>query len=48
MHPPIRVLFLADSHLGIDLPAQPRVPRRRRGHDFLANHALALAPALAG
>jgi DNA repair protein SbcD/Mre11 len=45
---PIRVLFLADSHLGLDLPVKPRVERRRRGQDFLANHAAALAPALSG
>lgn len=44
----IRVLFMADSHLGLDLPTTTRVERRRRGHDFLANHAAALAPALAG
>jgi DNA repair protein SbcD/Mre11 len=44
----IRILLLADSHLGFDLPARPRVPRRRRGDDFLANYAAALAPALAG
>ena len=44
----IRILFLADSHLGFDLPIQPRVKRRRRGHDFLANYSTALAPALAG
>jgi exonuclease SbcD len=44
----IRILFLADSHLGFDLPSNPRVPRRRRGHDFLANYAAALEPALAG
>jgi DNA repair exonuclease SbcCD nuclease subunit len=44
----VRVLFLADSHLGFDLPTRPRVERRRRGHDFLANYARALAPALAG
>ena len=44
----IRILFLADTHLGFDLPARPRVERRRRGHDFLANYATALAPALAG
>lgn len=44
----IRILFLADTHLGFDLPTQPRVVRRRRGHDFLANYARALAPALAG
>jgi DNA repair protein SbcD/Mre11 len=44
----IRILLLADSHLGFDLPERPRSPRRRRGHDFLANYAAALAPALAG
>ena len=43
-----RILLLADSHLGFDLPQRPRVERRRRGHDFLANYARALAPALAG
>lgn len=46
--PPIRVLLLADSHLGFDLPLRPRVERRRRGHDFLANHQRALEPARAG
>lgn len=44
----VRILLLADSHLGYDLPARPRVERRRRGHDFLANYARALAPAVAG
>jgi exonuclease SbcD len=44
----VRILLLADSHLGFDLPARPRVERRRRGHDFLANYAAALAPARAG
>ncbi len=44
----VRILFLADTHLGFDLPVQPRVQRRRRGHDFLANYARALEPALAG
>jgi len=44
----VRVLFLADSHIGLDLPIRPRVARRRRGHDFLANYQAALAPALAG
>jgi exonuclease SbcD len=44
----VRILLLADSHLGFDLPTQPRVARRRRGHDFLANYATALAPALSG
>jgi exonuclease SbcD len=44
----IRILLLADSHLGFDLPTRPRVERRRRGHDFLANHEGALARAKAG
>jgi len=44
----IRILLLADTHLGFDLPVQPRVQRRRRGHDFLANYATALEPAFAG
>jgi exonuclease SbcD len=44
----VRILLLADSHLGFDLPLQPRVERRRRGHDFLANYAAALQPALDG
>ncbi|UCG88954.1 MAG: metallophosphoesterase [Gemmatimonadota bacterium] len=33
----IRVLFLADTHLGFDLPQRPRINRRRRGHDFFEN-----------
>jgi DNA repair exonuclease SbcCD nuclease subunit len=45
---PVRILLLADSHLGFDLPLRPRVDRRRRGHDFLANHEKALAPATGG
>src|ERR1044071_912406 len=44
----IRILLLADTHRGFDLPASPRVDRRRRGHDFLANYALALEPAMSG
>ncbi|HSJ13340.1 MAG TPA: metallophosphoesterase [Longimicrobiales bacterium] len=48
MADPLRILFLADSHLGFDLPERPRVARRRRGEDFLANHAAALAPARRG
>jgi DNA repair exonuclease SbcCD nuclease subunit len=44
----IRILFLADTHLGFDLPTRARIQRRRRGHDFLANYATALGPALAG
>jgi len=44
----IRILLLADTHLGFDLPVRPRSGRRRRGHDFLANYASALEPARAG
>ncbi len=45
---PIRVLLLADTHLGFDLPIRPRVSRRRRGNDFQASYEAALAPALTG
>lgn len=43
---PIRVLLLADSHLGFDHPVRPKVRRRRRGHDFLANYRKALRTAI--
>ena len=44
----LRVLFVSDTHVGFDLPARPRVDRRRRGPDFLACFARALEPALRG
>ena len=44
----VRILFLADSHLGFDLPLRPRIEQRRRGHDFQSNYEAALAPAKAG
>jgi hypothetical protein len=44
----VRILLVADTHIGFDLPRRPRVERRRRGHDFLANFERALEPALAG
>lgn len=44
----VRVLLLADTHLGFDHPVAPRVRRRRRGHDFLANYLRALEPARRG
>lgn len=44
----MRILFVSDTHLGLDLPSRPRVHRRRRGDDFFRNFELALAPALAG
>lgn len=43
--PPIRLLFLSDTHLGYDAPLRPRVQRRRRGDDFYANYLRALQPA---
>jgi exonuclease SbcD len=44
----IRVLLMADTHLGFDLPLRPRIKRRRRGPDFFANFDRALMPALNG
>ncbi len=41
----IKILFLADTHLGFDLPVRPRIQRRRRGDDFFKNYHLALQPA---
>jgi len=41
----IRLLFLADTHLGFDFPFRPRVERRRRGPDFFRNFRKALEPA---
>ncbi len=47
-HAVARILFLADTHLGFDLPFRPRVERRRRGDDFFANLDRALQPAFEG
>lgn len=44
----MRVLFIADTHLGFDLPSRPRVTRRRRGHDFFDSFERALEPARTG
>jgi exonuclease SbcD len=44
----VRVLLLADTHLGFDLPARPRVERARRGPDFFACCERALEPARRG
>jgi DNA repair exonuclease SbcCD nuclease subunit len=38
----VRVLFVSDTHLGIDMPNRPRIERRRRGDDFLRNYKRAL------
>ncbi|MBK9088562.1 MAG: metallophosphoesterase [Holophagales bacterium] len=45
---PVRVLFLSDTHLGLDLPTRPRVDRRRRGDDLFESFERALAPAVSG
>jgi hypothetical protein len=42
----IRILFLADTHLGFDLPSHPRIQRHRKGPEFFANFKRALLPAL--
>jgi DNA repair exonuclease SbcCD nuclease subunit len=44
----VRLLFLSDTHLGLDLPQRPRVVRRRRGPEFFAAFEDALAPAARG
>lgn len=33
----IRIIFLADTHLGFDTPLRPRIDIRRRGPDFFTN-----------
>lgn len=45
---PARVLFLSDTHLGLDLPTRPRVERRRRGDDLFESFERAFAPAVSG
>ena len=44
----VRILLVADTHLGFDDPARPRVQRRRRGPDFFAGFERALRPARRG
>jgi len=44
----IRVLLIADTHLGFDLPERPRTDRHRRGEDFFDAYELALRPAIRG
>src|SRR5512141_2699825 len=43
----IRIVVLADRHLGFDYPLRPRTERRRRGEDFFANFRRVLAYAAA-
>ncbi|MBC8186408.1 metallophosphoesterase [candidate division KSB1 bacterium] len=42
----IKILFLADTHLGFDFPLKPRIKRRRRGNDFFNNYEIALQAAV--
>lgn len=44
----LRVLLLADTHLGFDTPRRPRSDRPRRGEDFWRCQRAALEPAFAG
>ena len=44
----MRILFLGDTHLGLDDPLHPRVERRRRGPDFYRSFERAIQPALDG
>lgn len=42
----VRILFLADTHLGFDYPFRPRIEMRRRGPDFFANYQRVLDRAI--
>jgi DNA repair protein SbcD/Mre11 len=44
----VRVLFVSDTHIGLDWPTRPRVVRHRRGDDFFQNFERALEPARNG
>ena len=44
----LRVLFLSDTHLGLDLPSRPRVERSRRGDDLFERFERALEPVTRG
>lgn len=33
----IKIVFFADTHLGVDFPINPKIKRRRRGEDFFTN-----------
>jgi DNA repair exonuclease SbcCD nuclease subunit len=41
----LKILFLADTHIGFDDPQRKRVVRRRRGNEFWHNYLKALDPA---
>lgn len=42
----VRILLLADSHLGFDHPLRPKIRRRRRGLDFMASYRRACQTAI--
>lgn len=42
----IRMILLADTHLGFDYPVRPRIQRRRRGFDFFDNFKRVLRHAI--
>ena len=44
----LRILFLSDTHLGLDLPSRPRVERPRRGDDLFESFERALEPVTRG
>jgi len=44
----LKILFLADTHIGFDDPQRKRIVRRRRGNEFWRNYLLALDPAFSG
>lgn len=43
---PLRILHIADTHIGAALPARPRTRASHRGDDIIASYNAALAPAL--
>ena len=38
----IRIILVSDTHLGFDLPRNPRIAKERRGEDFFGNFATVL------
>ncbi|MCF7794537.1 MAG: DNA repair exonuclease, partial [Candidatus Cloacimonetes bacterium] len=34
----LKIVFFADTHLGVDYPIKPKIKRRRRSEDFFANY----------
>lgn len=45
---PLPILFISDTHLGLDLPSRPRVERPRRGDDLFESFERALEPVTRG